>query len=338
MSQFMPGPKNLITDVSGLRVGNADDTDAGTGVTVILPDAPAVIAADVRGGAPGTREIEALAPTSLVEKFHGIVLSGGSVFGLEAAAGTVGWLVEQGIGLDLTPLRIPVVPSAILYDLPNGGRKNWGREPPYRALGWTACANAADDFALGNAGAGFGATAGLLKGGLGSASSMAGGAPSVGALAAVNCYGAVTMPGSPVFWAWPFEQGNEFGGRRPATARVAPAALEMPPPGLASPLNTTLAVIATDAALTKPQAQRVAIMAHDGLARAIRPVHTPFDGDTVFVIATGTCELGAPVAHALAELGARAADCLARAVARGVFAAESYGTARAYREVFGMDA
>jgi L-aminopeptidase/D-esterase-like protein len=320
-----PGPRNLITDVAGLAVGQAEDARVRSGVTVILPDAPAVAAVDVRGGGPGTRETDALAAETLVETVDAIVLSGGSVYGLAAADGVTAWLGARGRGFGLAPGAppAPIVPAAILYDLGNGGEKGWGQAPPYRALGIAAAEAAGVDFALGTAGAGAGAVAGALKGGVGSASVVCADW-TVGALAAVNSFGSVIAPGGRAFWAAPFEIGTEFGGVAPGPARAAPNDWGLAKRDPAPRASTTLAVIATDAALTPAQARRVAVMAQDGLARAIRPVHAPFDGDLVFVISTGQRPLGEPSAFALTVLGALAADCLARAVARGVFEATAW--------------
>lgn len=331
----MPGPRNLITDVAGLKVGNAQDLGLRSGVTVVLPDHPAVIAVDIRGGAPGTRETDALDPSNLVDQFHGVVLAGGSVFGLAAADGVVSGLSAAGRGLTIlgAPMPVPVVPAAILFDLANGGDKAWGLESPYRRLGLAALRQAAVAFALGNAGAGTGAQAGTLKGGLGSASVVAG-AVQVGALVAVNAVGSVTLPDSAVFWAHALEWGDEFGGRRPGRAEaVRPPDYGLPSDGKLG-AHTTIAVVATNVALDKAMARRLAIMAQDGLARAIRPAHTPFDGDTVFALSTGDLPMAEPRALELARLGHMAADCLARAVARGVYAAETLGSLRCYRDVW----
>ena len=327
MSAARPGLRNLITDVPGLAVGQAEDAAARTGVTVILPTARAVCACDVRGGAPGTRETDALAVDTLVEAVDAVALAGGSVYGLAAADGAAAWLGARGRGFvlrdDLAIPPSPVVPAAILFDLANGGDKAWGEAPPYNALGRQAVAAAGEVFALGTAGAGYGAMAGALKGGLGSASVVAEDGVVVGALAAVNCWGSVVAPGGRTFWAAPYEIGDEFGG-------LGAAGLIAPPDawGLAkSPAesrNTTIACVATDAALTPAEARRVAVMAQDGLARAIRPVHAPFDGDVVFALSTGRRAMAEPRAYALARLGALAADCLARAVARGVFEAQAW--------------
>lgn len=329
-----PGPKNLITDVPGLRVGNAEDTALASGTTVLLADAPFMASVDVRGGAPGTRDTDALAPDCLIEGFHGIVLSGGSVFGLAAADGVTCWLSEQGIGLELGPKPVPVVPAAILFDLANGGDKNWSGESPYAALGRRACEGAGADFALGNAGAGMGAIAGSLKGGLGSASFDLGGGVMVGALVAANPVGEVVMPPGPNFWAWALECGGELGGQPAPAMRDADTAFELQGKG-ALGANTTIGIVATNAALSKSQAQRLAVMAQDGIARAVRPAHTPFDGDTIFAVSTGEHPLSEPAPAALARLGALAADCVARALSRGVFEADDLGDTPSYRARYG---
>ncbi len=322
------GRRNLITDVPGLAVGNAEDVGARTGVTVVLPEAAAVAAADIRGGGSGTRELALLDPEATVERVDAIVLSGGSAFGLDAAGGVMAWLAARGRGFRLGEAVVPIVPAAILFDLDNGGDKDWGETPPYRALAGRAAEAAAADFALGNVGAGLGARAGRLKGGLGSASLVQEDGVHVGALAAVNCMGSVLMPGSDAFWAWPFERDGELGGGRPPAQPPPDLDYDFDrPPGA----STTLAVVATDARLTKAQARRVAIMAQDGLARAIRPVHSPLDGDVVFALATGRRPLGEPLAD-LARIGMLAADCVTRAIARGVYEALSLGALPGYRD------
>ncbi|MBV9521868.1 MAG: P1 family peptidase [Alphaproteobacteria bacterium] len=332
-----PGALNLITDVAGVRVGNAEDRQAWTGVSLLLPEGPAVAAVDVRGGAPGTRETEALEATCLVDHVHAIVLSGGSAFGLDAAGAVAALLGARGIGFAIREARVPIVPAAILFDLLNGGDKAWGEDPPYRELARAALAAAegpggGGSFALGNSGAGFGAKAGALKGGLGSVSTVASDGLQVGALVAVNSWGSAVMPGSGAFWAWPFEQQGEFGGRAPPRAGVPlDPALPAAEPGA----NTTIGIVATNAVLDKAEARRVAIMAQDGLSRAIRPAHAPFDGDTLFVLATGRHRLAEPRPFALARLGTLAADCVARAVARGVFAADSLGPSPSWRDSYG---
>jgi L-aminopeptidase/D-esterase-like protein len=333
-----PGPRNLITDVPGLKVGQAHDLSIRTGVSVILPDARAVCACDVRGGGPGTRETDALAPDTLVDAVDAVVLAGGSVYGLAAADAVAAWLGARGQGFVVTADPAvppsPVVPAAILFDLANGGDKAWGEEPPYRALGREAAVAAAESFALGTAGAGCGARAGLLKGGTGSASVVTGDGLSVGALVAVNCWGSVVGADGRSFWAAPFELDGEFGGLGAAGLSAGPDdwGLAKAPP---APRNTTLACVATDVALTPAQARRVAIMAQDGLARAIRPVHAPFDGDVVFALSTARRPPPEPQAYTVARLGALAADCLARAVARGVFEAAPWpgGDIRCWRDL-----
>ncbi|CAM3075310.1 putative aminopeptidase [Methylobacterium mesophilicum] len=313
--------RNRITDIPGLRVGHAGDPSVASGVTAILFDAPVIASVDVRGGGPGSRETDLLDPERTVERIDALVLSGGSVFGLDAAAGVTAWLAEAGRGFPVGPLRVPIVPGAVLFDLLNGGDKDWGRYPPYRELGFLAAAAALEDFALGSVGAGTGARTGRLKGGIGSASATVPGTGfTVGGLAAVNAFGSATIGDGPHFWAAPFEVGDEFGGlgspaRVPADALAFPARIL---PGSA----TTLAVVATDAALTKAQCRRLAVAAQDGLARALVPVHTPLDGDLVFAVASGTVPLADPVAD-LARLGDAAARVLARSVAIGVFSAHS---------------
>ena len=332
-----PGKRNLITDVAGISVGHAENAAIRTGVTVVLAARPFPAAVDVRGGAPGTCETEALDPINLVGAVDAIVLSGGSVYGLEAAAGVVAWLGARGRGFQLRPEAppAPIVPGAIVFDLANGGEKQWGTEPPYRALAIAAVERAGSGVALGNAGAGFGATAGMYKGGIGSASIVTDNGFTVGALAVVNSAGSPVIPHTDVFWAFPFEQAGEFGGRRlPQDFQFVGATL---PPDMKRPpqagANTTLAVVATDADLSRIELKRLAIMASDGVARAIRPVHTPFDGDIVFALATANRALTDPRPFALIELGNAAADCVARAIARALYEAESLGNMRSYRDI-----
>lgn len=329
-----PGLRNLITDVAGLRVGNAADLAVRSGVTVILADEPAVAAADIGGGAPGTIETALLDPSCLVPAIDAIALSGGSAHGLAAASGVVEWLRRQGRGLAVGAARVPLVPGAIVFDLLNGGDKNWGDEPPYRALALAACAEAAPAFPLGNIGAGYGTHAGVLKGGLGSASVVSEDGITVGALVVVNCNGAVTIPDTPTLWAWPFEVGEEMGGQPVPTAAPDSAALDHRFRG-AIGAATTLAVVATDARLDKGQAARVARMAQDGLARAIRPVHTLLDGDTVFALATARRPLPDPWYVAVSRIGMLAADCVTRAIGRAVVNAETLGPLPSYRSQFG---
>jgi len=313
-----PGPRNLITDVAGLTVGNAADPRLKSGATVVLADRPAVAAVSVMGGAPGTRETDLLAPDKLVQEVDAVVLSGGSAFGLDAASGVADGLRAMGRGFAVGDQRVPIVPGAILFDLLNGGDKDWA-ENPYKALGRAALAAAAADFAIGTEGAGAGATTDGLKGGLGSASAVLEGGLTVGALVAVNALGSVTVGGGPRFWAAPWEMADEFGGLGPADS-FDPA--REPRPGKRLGEATTIAVVATDAALSQAQALRMATAAQDGLARAIVPSHTPFDGDLVFALATGRRALADPMADPFV-LGHAAATVLARAVARGVFAARA---------------
>jgi L-aminopeptidase/D-esterase-like protein len=323
-----PGPRNLITDVPGIRVGNAEQHGHLTGVTVVLPDRPAVAAVDVRGGGPGTRETDALQPSALVERVDAIALSGGSAFGLDAASGVSSWLAARGRGFQVGAARVPIVPSAILFDLLNGAPKEWGQMPPYRGLAIAACDSADEDFPLGNAGAGLGAMAGPLKGGLGSVSAVDDDGLIVGALAAANPVGSVVMPGQSTMWAWMLEQNGELGDQKPPDS---PVQLEPDLPEVLRPAaNTTLVVVAVSERLTRAQALRVAIMAQDGIARAVRPAHTPYDGDTVFVLSTGDGHPPGPAE--LARIGAIAADCTARAIARGVYEADPAGGHPCWRE------
>lgn len=337
------GLRNAITDVPGIAVGNAEDAAVCTGVTVVLPDEPAVASVDVRGGGTGTRDIELLDPVGTIEYVDALVLSGGSAFGLDAAGGVMSWLAAQGRGFAVGDAVVPIVPSAILFDLMCGGDKSAFRDAtgaglPYRDLARQAAAAAGLDFHLGNAGAGFGATAGQLKGGLGTASEVTDDNMTVGAIAAVNARGSAVIPGSAAFWAWPFEQDGEFGGVAPPAGAPADLSVDLADDGGApAGANTTLAIVATDAVLTKAQAKRVAVMAQSGFARALRPVHTPFDGDVVFALSTGQRELRDPVVD-VAKLGVAAADCVARAIARGVYEAQSMGPLRAYKDVYGRGA
>jgi L-aminopeptidase/D-esterase-like protein len=309
--------RNLITDVPGVRVGHAQDARLGSGATAIIFEAPAVAAVDLRGGAPGTRETDLLDPGMLVEHIDAIALSGGSAFGLEAASGVQAWLREQGRGFAVGPARVPIVPGAILFDLTHAGDKNWGRFAPYRDFGYAAAAAAGLDVALGSVGAGLGATTRGLKGGIGSASAVIDGI-TIGALAAANAAGSMVVGDGPWFWAAPFEVGAEFGGR--GFPSPLPAGALEPRTKGAVRANTSLVVVATDAALTKSQAKRLAIMAQDGLAHAIFPVHTPVDGDVVFAAATGRRPLVDPLRD-LIRIGAVAMQVVARAITRGVYEA-----------------
>lgn len=312
-----PGPRNLITDVAGLRVGNADDAQLRSGVTVLTADRPFTAAVHVMGGAPGTRETDLLSPDRLVDQVDAIFLSGGSAFGLDAGTGVMAGLRDLGRGFSVGPVSVPIVPGAIVFDLLNGGAKDWD-ESPYPALGRAALELAGPHFALGTVGAGYGALTGNLKGGLGSASCLLPSGLTVGALAVVNALGQATVAETGHFWAAPWEEETEFGGLGPAPMLSQNAPLPRKRMGEA----TTIAIVATDATLTKAQAHRMAVAAHDGMARALVPSHTPIDGDLVFSIATGAKPLADPLTDTF-QLGHAAATCLARAIARAVYLAQS---------------
>jgi D-aminopeptidase len=326
---------NLLTDVPGVKVGHAEDMRLGSGATAIVFDQPAVGSIDIRGGGPGTRETALLDPAQTVEGIDAIALSGGSAFGLDAASGVQAWLKEQGRGFAVGHARVPIVPAAILFDLFGGGDKAWGRYPPYRELGYAAAAAGGLDFGLGSVGAGTGATTATCKGGIGSASAQSPEGHTVAALVAVNAAGSVLVGRGPWFWAAPFEVGGEFGGRG-FPVRLPPGSLDPLTKGSAR-TNTTLAIVATDAVLTKAQAKRLAIMAQSGLSRAIYPVHTLLDGDVVFAVSTGRRTLGDPL-PAMVGLGALAANVVARAIARGVYAAAALpfaGGMKSWQDQFG---
>jgi len=328
-----PGPHNALTDVRGLLVGHYTDQRAASGVTVVVCLEDAVAGVDVRGSAPGTRETDLLDPVNLIQQVQAICLSGGSVFGLAAADGVVDWLAGQGRGFSLDEGQVaPIVPAAVLYDL---GRGPDFRPPISPEWGAWACQAATDGpLAMGSVGAGTGACSGGIKGGLGTASEVLDSGLVVGALVAVNSSGSVIDPASGRPWEIGLELGGEFGqlGRR--AVKLPP--LAQPAPGR----NTTIGLVATEALLSKAQAQKVAQMAQDGLARAIRPAHTMFDGDTIFCLATGAKELPqepgffeAPQAQALTEIGRAAADCFARAVIHGLLASEGLYGLPAFRDL-----
>lgn len=329
------GPRNAITDVPGLLVGHAEDPIAITGTTVVLAERPAVAAVDVRGGGPGSRETELLDPTTLVERIDAIVLSGGSAFGLDAASGVMDWLAAAGRGFQVRDVLVPIVPAAIIFDLAFPGRRHWSGEPPHRRLGYQAVAGAARDVALGNVGAGLGAKAGRLKGGLGTASLRLDTGETVGALVAVNSWGSVVRPDCGRFWAADYALAGEIPPQPIPGAPLDPedySACAAPAPAA----NTTIAVVATDAPMDKSRCRRLAIMAQDGLSRAIRPAHTPFDGDTVFALSTGSTGDGPPVTpERLTRLGNAAADCLARAIMRAVLAAAPLGPYPSWQQRWG---
>ena len=319
--------RNLITDVPGVLVGNAHDARAATGATVAIFEHSTVASVSTLGGAPGDRAVTLLEPEMTRGLIDAVVLSGGSLFGLDAAGGATSVLASQGKGAQFGGIRLPVAVQAILFDLMNGGEKDWikapmAHRPPYWELGRDAALAASEEFALGSVGAGLGATTANLKGGLGSASMRMRQGFTVGALAAVNAVGMATIGDTAQFWAGAYEQGAEFGGKGWPTS-VSPEALAIRFKG--QPVQataTTIALVATDAKLTKAECKRLAIMANDGLGRALRPVHAPSDGDTVFAAATARIETTmAPLLRT--EIGAAAADCLARAVARGVYEAKA---------------
>ena len=312
--------KNTITDVPGLRVGQTHDSRVATGVTALVFDEPAVASIATLGGAPGLRDTGLLEPEMTVDAVDAILLSGGSAFGLDAAGGAMAALRDMGRGFQVRDIRVPIVPQAILFDLLNGGDKEWGRASPYPELGYQAVMTAGHDVDLGTAGAGYGATTATLKGGLGSASMVTRSGFTVGAIVAVNAVGTATIGNGRHFWAAPYERGNEFGGLgwpNPLPEDALQIRLKGGPRE-----NTTIAVISTDAVLTKAEAKRVALAAHDGMARALRPAHTPMDGDVVFAASTGRKPLKGGVVD-LTEICIAAADTLARAIARGVYEASA---------------
>ncbi len=327
MSDWRFGPRNLLSDVAGVRVGHAGDDRLKSGTTVVVLDTPATASVAILGGAPGTRETDLLAPENTVAEIDALVLSGGSAFGLDAASGVQAWLAEQGRGFAVGDVRVPIVPAAILFDLANGGAKAWDRYPPYREFGYDAAGSASADFAIGTVGAGIGCTTATVKGGLGSASTSLSNGVTVAALVAVNAVGSATIGTGRSFWAAPFELGDEFGG----------LGLPQPfPPGATAPrtklharpgANTTIGIIATDAVLDKASAKRLAIAGQDGYAKAIWPSHTDFDGDLVFAVATGGSGI-VPEPSGRVELAAAAAATMARAVARGIYAAVATPTDR----------
>lgn len=341
--KMRPGPLNSILDVEGLSVGHAVDHRLASGVSVVIPEKPAVAAVHVMGGAPGTRDTELLSPEETVERVDALVLAGGSAFGLGAASGLMAWMSDQGRGFRVGDVRVPIVPAAIMFDLLNGGDKDWGRFPPYRNLGWTAAEDAdREPFDCGSTGVGFGATTADLLGGLGTASVVLPSGHIVAAMVVVNAVGSATIAGGPHFWAAPFEIDGEFGGL--GLPHPWPAAASMPrlksaaAPDGGTPTTgaaTTLGIVATDAVLTKAQAKRLAIQAHDGFARALWPAHTPLDGDLIFTLATGERRLGDPLADMIA-LGIAAVNVTARAIARGVHAATAKTWAKqpSWRERF----
>jgi L-aminopeptidase/D-esterase-like protein len=336
----MTGARNLITDVEGLSVGNAQDPVLGSGVTVALFDPPAVASCAVHGGAPGTRESDLLEPDKTVPGVHAVALGGGSAFGLDAAGGVQAYLREREIGFPVGSMRVPLVPQAVCFDLLNGGDKDWGRFPPYRELGHAAADAAGEDVSLGTAGGGYGTTTANLKGGLGSASAVTASGLRVGALVVVNAIASAVMGSGPHFWAAPYEEGAEFGGLglpqlTPDMRRLIwKGQTRAPTDGMP---GTTIALIATDATLTKGQTKRLAVAASGGLHKALRFAAAATDGDTVFAAAMGRVSRTIEVQE-MNELGAVAGDCLARAIARGVYEATALpfpGAVPAWRDLFG---
>jgi L-aminopeptidase/D-esterase-like protein len=325
--------------IEGFKIGHAEDQDVLSGVTAIVPDRPAIGAVHVMGGAPGTRETDLLSPEQLVQEVDAIVLSGGSAFGLDAASGVQAWLREQDRGFPVGDHKIPIVPSAILYDLGNGGNKNWGRYPPYRELGYEAATNLTHSPTLGRVGAGLGATVAGSRGGFGMASQQLHGDQSqkyqsqacitVCSIAACNAVGSVYIPGTKHFWAAPFEKDDEFGGRGyphpiPGNAddivTKGDADNDNPDNGKSNRENTTLVVVMTNARLSQAECKRMAINAHDGFARAIYPVHTPADGDIVFVLSSNEIDCQESGVQPL-HLYTAATNTVSRAIARGVYEA-----------------
>lgn len=341
---WQPGDKNLITDVTDLLVGHASSAELKSGVTVLSADVPFMASVDVMGGAPGSRETELLGTDKLVEQVDALVLSGGSAFGLDAASGVVDALRSNNRGFPVGPVKVPIVPGAIIFDLINGGNHAWTVNP-YPQLGREAYDASSTDFDLGSIGAGIGATTGNIKGGLGSASLSLANGLTVGALVVANPHGQVTVHNSRHFWAAPFEMNNEFGGCGVAetyqpelitlnnkfaayeqmygtgtSARQLSegSALDSSPQGM----NTTIAIVATNAKLNKAQLKRFAVAAQDGMSRAIVPAHTPLDGDLIFSVSTAAVPLEDEINGAML-LGHAASVCLSRAIARGVFHASN---------------
>ncbi|MCP3798302.1 P1 family peptidase [Allokutzneria sp. A3M-2-11 16] len=340
----LPGAHNAITDVPGIRVGHYERIGDGwaTGTTVVLADKGATPAVDTRGGAPGTRETSALEPSTLIQRVHGVCLTGGSAYGLASADGVMRWLGERGIGFQVgaEPGQVvPLVPAAVLFDLP---LSDWGNRPDAH-FGYTACEAATDGaVVMGCVGAGTGATAGMLKGGIGTASTVVTDSCTVGVLLAMNACGEAVDPNSGLPWGASVEVADEFGIDAPNDGEVAAARERLG--AKPEPLNTTIGVVATDAALSKAECQRLAIAAHDGLARAVRPAHTMYDGDTFFVLATGERELPTGAGHRyrttetrpreLDRLCVAAADAVTRAVVRAMLAAVAVAGKPAYRDLY----
>jgi D-aminopeptidase len=327
---------NLISDVPGLKVGHAPDVNLASGVTVVVFDTPAVASVAIQGGAPGARETALLDPEATVERVDALVLSGGSAFGLDAAGGAMAHLRQIGRGFAVGNVRVPIVPSAVIFDLGLGGATDWSNDSPWWHLGRSASSSASTSFSLGTAGAGYGATTANFKGGLGSASAKTRDGFLVGAIVVVNAVGTVVPGEGPKFWAGLDERDGEFGAHGAPTEVGLGERLQQIKKEASSLSNTTIGIVATDAVLTKAEARRVSVMAHDGIARAIRPSHAPLDGDLVFAAATGVAGR-APDIQQLSNIGDVAAQCLARAIARGVYEAVALpfsGSPPAFRDRF----
>ena len=318
-----PGAQNLITDVGNFKIGHAQDSKIKTGTTVILPEFPVTASVAIHGGAPGSSDVALLEPHQTIEKINALVLSGGSAFGLDSCAGVRQWLLEQNTGFRVGDALVPVVPGAIVFDLMNNGDKKWGAETPYRKLAYRACENAKTNFEIGTHGAGYGATTANLKGGLGSASTELANGVIIGAIVVVNSIGSTTLADSKHLWASPFEINGEFGNLGlPIESNRNYSELRLKTGNPDAKSNTTIAVIATNVELDKSKCKQLAIMAHDGIARAIWPAHTPFDGDLIFSLSTGTKSLDLGI-NQFAEIGAAATSTLARAIARAIYSANS---------------
>ena len=321
------GKNNLITDVKGVLVGNSENQKLKSGVTVFSCEKPFKASVTILGGAPGTKDTDLLETDKLVEYINALVLSGGSVYGLDAPSGVVDVLREEGKGYKAREdLFVPIVPGAIIFDLVNGGKKNWKKNPYYN-LGKKAYLNKGNKFKLGSFGAGTGATSSTLKGGLGSSSFVLNNGSSIGALVAVNPFGSVVMPGSNYFWAAPYEVNNEFGGKG---LKIVGDYLQLEKQfnfkrslNVRSLKNSTIAIVATDYDLTKSQLKRISVAAHDGFSRSIVPVHTPFDGDLIFSVSTGENKNKAND-NEEAIIGHLAGVCVSRAIARGVYEAKKF--------------
>ncbi len=327
------GKYNSIIDVAGLSAGHFTDIQAASGVTVVICEQGAVAGVDVRGAAPGTRETDLLNPVNLVEQVQAVVLSGGSVYGLAASDGVVRWLAQRKLGYPVDAEHmVPIVPSAVLYDLGRGADFVPPVQPQW---GFDACESAHTGPLLrGCCGAGMGAVSGSIKGGLGTASQVLNSGITVAAVVVVNSVGSVVNPQTGRLWEQSIEIDDEFAGQINRRVQLPPADTALPA------TNTTIGIVATDAILTTAQATKIAQMAHDGLARAIRPSHTMFDGDTIFCLATGQKDLplGADFlpgrqAQAISDIGHVAAECMSRAIIHGVLSAKTMGSFIAFREL-----